>query len=343
MAADVVLFVPWWICAGALVLLAGLAMRRTTDKAQVALILGGVAAGQLGMFAAMVARHPPIYEWLDHRLWYYPLPFQALLVVAIVAGLDTLTAGWKSVRVLLLNIALIVLVIGNVVRWDDHLRTMQRSRWCPTVYLQTYLLKSSLRDGAPIGSMNEEYFGFYRGPYGLVWRTVPQLTALAILGVYASQLLVAVDGWHTMASVSRRAVIDLEREVLAAPEDSLVLVGVPASSWAWALPFAARPPYTGADLTTRAILISPPQLHCCSAQWHEETLRLLRQWSAQPGREAIALHWHPQTGALSRLTGRQNPDLRTLVAILQDLNTPEALDRNIQAFLNQVVARPMAR
>lgn len=153
---------PGWIASGALALLAVVALKNATHKAEAALILGGVAAGQLAMFAAMVARHPPIYEWLDHRLWYYPLPFQALLVVATAAGLDAMARDWTRARVWLLNIALVALVIGNVLRWDDHLRTMQRSRWFPTVYLQTHLLKSSLRDGVPAGSLNEEYFGFYQ-------------------------------------------------------------------------------------------------------------------------------------------------------------------------------------
>ncbi len=154
--------VPSWLAAGAIVLFTVLAVRRATDRMQVGLILSGVAAGQLGMFAAMVARHPPIYEWLDHRLWYYPVPYQALLFVSIVAGLNAIVVGWGRSRTLLLNIALALLVLGNVARWDDHLRAMQRSRWFPTVYLQTSLLKSSLDAGAPLGSLNEEYFGFYQ-------------------------------------------------------------------------------------------------------------------------------------------------------------------------------------
>lgn len=154
--------VPWWMAAGALGLLAVVALRSATNRLQAVLILGGVAAGHLAMFAAMVARHPPIYEWLDHRLWYYPLPFQALLVVAIAAGLEAVGSAGKPVRVVTLNALLIVLIIGNVTRWDDHLRTMWRSRWFPTVYLQTHLLKSSFHEGRPAGGLNGEYFGFYR-------------------------------------------------------------------------------------------------------------------------------------------------------------------------------------
>ncbi len=43
------------------------------------------AFAQVLMFAGMIARHPPLWEHYDHRFWYYPLPFQALLLVILTA------------------------------------------------------------------------------------------------------------------------------------------------------------------------------------------------------------------------------------------------------------------
>ncbi len=186
-------------------------------------------------------------------------------------------------------------------------------------------------------------FGFdvtMRAGHRKLWRLAVVLAGVAVLGAHGRQLVTSVNDWNARALVSRRAVADLEREALAAPQHSLILVGAPDPSWEFALPFAARPPYARSDLTAHVFLMSPRQLYCCPEQWHADTLRILEQWSARPGSAAIALHWDPRTGALSRLTDRENPDLRTLLEILQDVNAPDALDRNIRAILTQLVARP---
>jgi hypothetical protein len=38
------------------------------------------------MFSLMIARHPPVYEWRHHRLWYYPLTFQITLAFCLLAA-----------------------------------------------------------------------------------------------------------------------------------------------------------------------------------------------------------------------------------------------------------------
>ena len=57
---------------------------------------------------------------------------------------------------------------------------------------------------------------------------------------YTVGLHAEVADWNVRARVSQKVVADLEREALATPEGSLLIVGAPVRSWEWALPFAAR-------------------------------------------------------------------------------------------------------
>ena len=163
----------------------------------------------------------------------------------------------------------------------------------------------------------------------------------ALLVVYLVQLRTAVAGWNLAASVSRKAVADLEREALAAPEGTLLIIAAPVRSWEWAVPFVARPPYTRADLTKRAFLVSPWLLHCCRSQWWDDTRKTLGTWSDRPDHPPIVvLQWNSHNGAMSRLADQDYPDLRTLIGILMQTDTLEALDRGILRVTDQLAARP---
>src|SRR5260221_6428758 len=48
------------------------------------------ATSQIFMFGVMVWRYPMVYDWTDHRLWYFPWPFQALLVFGLLVLLSDL-------------------------------------------------------------------------------------------------------------------------------------------------------------------------------------------------------------------------------------------------------------
>jgi hypothetical protein len=85
----------------------------------------------------------------------------------------------------------------------------------------------------------------------------------AIVVAYAVLLAGAVREWNTLALVSEHAARQLAREARVAPPGALVVIGVPGQSWEWALPFAARPPFASSDLTQRAFIVSPRELHCC--------------------------------------------------------------------------------
>jgi len=125
------------------------------------LLLLLVASSQVLMFALMILRHPPVYEWPDHRLWYYPLPYQAVLLfgMAMLLGKGLIRGGHKQVWAV--NLLLVVVVIGNISHWRDYRRAMLRSPWFPTVYYQSGALKHSLRDRRPAPYLNREYGGFY--------------------------------------------------------------------------------------------------------------------------------------------------------------------------------------
>lgn len=165
--------------------------------------------------------------------------------------------------------------------------------------------------------------------------------AAAIISFYAIQLWTVVGQWNTAADISRRAVAALEREAQASEPGTLVIAGVPISSWEWASPFMARPPYTQTDLTAKVRIITPWRLHCCRAQWLDYTRARLGEWTAAPA-PIVALYANPRTGAISRLTDEDYPSLRAIVTALEQIETRDALDRAIIRLLQDLAANEPA-
>ncbi len=153
---------------------------------------------------------------------------------------------------------------------------------------------------------------------------------------YTVGLRAEVAEWNLRARVSRKVVADLEREALSTPEGSLLIVGAPARSWEWALPFAAEPPFTRTDLAERVSIVSPVLIDCCRDQWAERTRRIIRTWAQRESAPSVALRWDARTGAYSRLTDREDPALRSQVMALLEPDTFEALDRAMLAILRRV-------
>jgi hypothetical protein len=163
---------------------------------------------------------------------------------------------------------------------------------------------------------------------------------VVVLAGYGVQLARVVDEWNTHALVSRKAVVDLEREVRAAPPGALIVAVAPRRSWEWALPFVLRPPFVAGDLENRAMVVTPHLLYCCRGQWELFTRDTLRRWLARGDRPpAIALRWDARSGALFRLTEREEPYLRPLVAVLAETDSAASLDR---AILNLADRLPSA-
>jgi hypothetical protein len=113
------------------------------------------------MFALMVVRHPPIYEWIDHRYWYYPLPFQALLICLTVILLDRIMHRWTGWKPVLLNAAIAIAIAGNVAHWGMYRDRMLTSRWFSRIYPQTAILQSSIAEGRPDPRLIRQYREFF--------------------------------------------------------------------------------------------------------------------------------------------------------------------------------------
>ena len=169
------------------------------------------------------------------------------------------------------------------------------------------------------------------------WQGAVAAATLAILVLYGVRLHREVSDWRLRAAVAHTATIELERQVLSSPEGALFIVGVPVSSWEWAAPFVARPPYTSTDLTTRAEIVMPLRLHCCrGAYWDAETRAALEK-AARTRAPIVALYASPN-GEIRRLTDAEDPDLRTLVESLSGIRSTDSLDGAIHDILRKLVA-----
>jgi len=169
--------------------------------------------------------------------------------------------------------------------------------------------------------------------------------AAAVVGsvlavAYAVQLHGVVGEWHHYAAISREALLQIQHEAESQPDGTLIVAGVPRLSWAFAVPHSVRPPFTATDLTRRIFVISDSSDHCCSALlWDEYTRTALREWRERPGGPpVVALYWNPATGKMSRVSDRDDPQLRTLVSLLSETKSREALDSVIRGLLNDYVA-----
>jgi hypothetical protein len=162
----------------------------------------------------------------------------------------------------------------------------------------------------------------------------------AVTIMYGTQLYDVVRDWHMRAVVSRAAVAAIEREAMNSPDGTLIVVGVPAASWAFAVPHALRPPFTRTDLTRRVLVISDSTLHCCDAsQWNAYTRQALRAWQARADSPpVVAMSWDARTARLSRVSDRDDTQLRTLISLVMETDSRETLDSAIRGLLKNFVA-----
>ena len=172
-------------------------------------------------------------------------------------------------------------------------------------------------------------------------QAVAATAVIALLGAYAGRLHLVLQDWRVLARISRLAKERVGEEAAAAPEGTLFLVWLPKKSWEWSVPFVLQPPFQSEDLTTRVRVVTPWPLYCCGAdQWGDYARRHFREWLASPSQPPlIALHFAPETGALSRTTDSQNPELRTFLPVLLQTDTPEALDKAIVNLIERTALR----
>lgn len=188
------------------------------------------------------------------------------------------------------------------------------------------------------------------GAFGVLWQARPDRVmkglavagAAALLAFYVVHLQQDVRLWGVRSEVSRLAVADVEREAMAAPPGTLIVVDAPQRSWNFALPYALRPPFTKEDVAQRARVISHSSIHCCPANvWEPYTRNAMLAWSADPTQPPVILmRWDADTGTLYRLSDREDPVLRGLVALLRDSPDVGALDRRILDLSRKLLVRP---
>ena len=180
----------------------------------------------------------------------------------------------------------------------------------------------------------------------MLWYSWPagprRLLAVICVGMlfvgYGAQLRGVVRDWNRHAAISHAAVEQIEREAMATPQGTLIVAGVPGASWNFAIPHSLHPPFTPTDLTTRVEVISDSSDHCCDApHWTAYTREALQTWQAA-GAPAVALRWDERTGAMSRVSDQDDPQLRTFLSLLARANSREQMDQEIRGLLNDYVA-----
>jgi hypothetical protein len=178
---------------------------------------------------------------------------------------------------------------------------------------------------------------------GVLWARACSVAAVCVLGIYTAQLARGVREYNRLAAVSQEAVRMVGVDVLRAPADALVIVDVPHRAWEWALPFAVRPPFTSVDLTSHAFIISPRALHCCSAQWFDDTRAALRAWANGPGRDSVTLlRWSETPASRGRRTSAEYRDLPGIARALLTIESPEVLNVTIERLLRELAPGPHA-
>jgi hypothetical protein len=131
--------------------------RRDFDLA--ALLLLAVAA-QLAMVAVMVQRHEPV-TWIDHRAWYYPLPFQALLVFAFAVGLERATQARGGTLPRAVPVVLALVALANVAQWPERRAVMESGPWFADVSRRSESLERSFRAGQADPLLDGDYRRFF--------------------------------------------------------------------------------------------------------------------------------------------------------------------------------------
>ncbi len=154
---------PLLLATAALVLASIWAWRERRCPRRVAAVLAAAALAvvmQTTMVALMIARYRTVTQ-IDHRFWYYPLPYQALLVAGLLVGLERWTAARGGRLPRAVPLVLAALLAGNLLEWPAHRVVMQSGPWFSGVARGSALLVGSLRSGRPAPLLDGEYRRFY--------------------------------------------------------------------------------------------------------------------------------------------------------------------------------------
>ena len=133
---------------------------RPRRLAVVAALAAAASVGQVAMVAMMVERHPPV-AWISHRLWYYPFPYQAVLLFALLWGLDRLASRDGGRLPGAVPVALAGLVILNVARWPEKRAEIDTDPAFADQLRRSALLVRSLQAGRAEPLLDGDHRRFY--------------------------------------------------------------------------------------------------------------------------------------------------------------------------------------
>ena len=120
-----------------------------------------IFAAQIVMFGLMIGRHPYIYDWVDHRYWYYPLPFLATTLFGLALLLNSLLPRLRGGPRKFLRLALVLIAVSNLVHLPAYRSAMVGAPWFGPVYGLAEKLKVSVRNRAADPGLGAEYTRFF--------------------------------------------------------------------------------------------------------------------------------------------------------------------------------------
>jgi hypothetical protein len=116
---------PWVYVVAAAPVVVWAWLRREAPASLVRSALA-LALAQVALGTVMLARTPTLFTQYDYQLWYYGLPFQALLTALLVVVVGSAAPSWSARRARVVNALLAGVVVVNVAGWGQHRRAPRR-------------------------------------------------------------------------------------------------------------------------------------------------------------------------------------------------------------------------
>jgi hypothetical protein len=116
---------------------------------------------QVVMFALMIARHPYVYAYLDHRYWYYTLPFVMTVLFGVVQAFDAVIPRRTAAIMPAIRGLLVMMIVGNLAFMPLRRHVMETGKWFKGVSEQSAALERSLDSGKPDASLDVDYRRFF--------------------------------------------------------------------------------------------------------------------------------------------------------------------------------------
>jgi hypothetical protein len=120
-----------------------------------------IFSAQIVMFGLMIARHPYIYDWVDHRYWYYPLPFLTTTLFGLALLLNVLLPRLRAGQRRILRVALVLIAVSNLLHLPVYRDSMVGAQWFGPVYGLAEKLKICIRNRTADPALGAEYTRFF--------------------------------------------------------------------------------------------------------------------------------------------------------------------------------------